>query len=162
MELAVYTAGGTARCLQPFICVEDVAGIADFDATGLTPLGEGVRMALDALEQRKAEYRNAGVPYYQPWLVIISDGAPTDRWEDAAQRAYNMSAQRKLVSLPIAVKGADLAVLSRFSAKPAVALDGIKFREFFLWLSASMARVSASASSAAEVQLPSMDSWASI
>lgn len=162
VELAVYTAGGTASCLQSFICVDEIAGIAPMNASGSTPLGQAVSMALDDLEQRKVAYRNAGVPYYQPWLVIISDGVPTDSWENAAQRAANLSAQRKLVSLPIAVKGADMAVLSRFSSKPAVALDGLKFREFFMWLSASMARVSASTSSDATVQLPSMDSWASI
>jgi len=119
-------------------------------------------MALDDLEARKKSYRDAGVPYYQPWLVLISDGAPDYGWQDAAQRAATLSAQRKLVSLPIGVQGADLDVLSQFSSKPAVALDGLKFRELFQWLSASMARVSASTSSDASVQLPSMDSWGSV
>ncbi len=70
--------------------------------------------------------------------------------------------QRKLVSLPIGVSGADLGVLGQFSNKPAIPLKGLEFRAFFLWLSASMARVSASTSSDASVQLPPIDSWASI
>ena len=161
VDLAVYTAGGTADCLQNFIGVEQVAGFAPLAAAGCTPLGQATRMALDDLAARKRSYRDAGVPYYQPWLVLISDGAPTDTWQDAAQHASNLSAQRKLVSLPIGVQGADLSVLRQFSSKPPVALDGLKFREMFLWLSASMARVSASTSCDASVQLPSMDSWAS-
>ena len=161
VDLAVYTAGGGADCLQDFIGVEQVAGLASLSAGGSTPLGQATRMALDDLTARKKVYRDAGVPYYQPWLVLISDGAPTDAWQDAAQHACNLSAQRKLVSLPIGVQGADLSVLGQFSSKPAVALDGLKFRELFLWLSASMARVSASTSCDASVQLPSMDSWAS-
>lgn len=161
VDLAVYIAGGAADCLQEFIGVEQVAGLAPFSAGGGTPLGQATRMALDDLEARKKAYRDAGVPYYQPWLVLISDGAPGDAWQGAAQRAAALSAQRKLVSLPVGVQGADLDVLSQFSSKPAVALDGLKFRELFQWLSASMARVSASTSCDASVQLPSMDSWAS-
>jgi len=162
VDLAVYTAGGSAQCIQSFIGVEQIAGVAWLSAGGGTPLGPATRMALDDLEARKKAYRNAGVPYYQPWLVLISDGAPDHGWQDAAQRAAALSAQRKLVSLPIGVQGADMEVLSQFSNRPAVALDGLKFRELFLWLSASMARVSASASSDASVQLPSIDSWGSI
>lgn len=162
VDLAVYTAGGSVDCIQSFIGVEQIAGFAPLYATGGTPLGQAMRMALDDLEARKKAYRDAGVPYYQPWLVLISDGAPGDTWQDAAQRASALSAQRKLVSLPIGVEGADLNVLSQFSSKPAVALNGLKFRELFQWLSASMARVSASTSSDASVQLPSMDSWGSV
>lgn len=162
VDLAVYTAGGSADRIQSFIGVEQIVGFAPLDAGGGTPLGPATRMALDDLEARKKSYRDAGVPYYQPWLVLVSDGAPDYGWQDAAQRASRLSAQRKLVSLPIGVQGADLDVLSQFSSKPAVALDGLKFRELFQWLSASMARVSASTSSDASVQLPSMDSWGNI
>lgn len=161
VDLAVYIAGGRADRLQDFIGIEQVAGLAPLAAGGNTPLGQATRMALDDLEARKKAYRDAGVPYYQPWLVLISDGAPTDNWQDAAQRARELSAQRMLVSLPVGAQGADLSVLGQFSSKPAVALDGLKFRELFQWLSASMARVSASTSCDVSVQLPSMDSWAS-
>ncbi|MBS0349493.1 MAG: VWA domain-containing protein [Proteobacteria bacterium] len=162
VDLAVYTAGGSADCIQSFIGVEQIAGFSPLNASGGTPLGQATRMALDDLEARKKSYRDTGVPYYQPWLVMISDGAPDYGWQDVARRASALSAQRKLVSLPIGVQGADLDVLSQFSSKPAVALDGLKFRELFQWFSASMARVSASTSSDASVQLPSMDSWGSV
>lgn len=162
VDLAVFTAGGQVDCLLDFTGIEQVAGIAPMRASGCTPLGEATQQALLHLQKRKQEYRHSGVPYYQPWLVIISDGAPTDSWQDAAQQARDLSANRKLFSLPIAVNGADLQTLSAFSSEPAIALDGLKFREFFLWLSASMARVSASTSSDASVSLPPMDSWGSI
>lgn len=162
VDLAVYTAGGSADRIQSFIGVEQIAGFAPLDASGSTPLGQATRMALDDLEARKKSYRDAGVPYYQPWLVLISDGAPTDSWQEVARRAKDLSSGHKLVSLPIGVQRADLDVLSQFSSRPAVALDGLKFRELFQWLSASMARVSASTSSDTAVQLPSMDSWGSI
>lgn len=162
VELSVFTAGGQAECLLEFTGIEHIAGVAPLDACGTTPLGQATQMALEALNARKAQYRKSGVAYYQPWLVIISDGEPTDVWQRAAQEANSLSVQRKLVSLPIGVAGANMHVLSQFSSKPAVALNGLKFRELFQWLSASMARVSASTSSDAAVSLPSMSGWGSI
>lgn len=162
VELAVYTAGGSADRILEFTCVDQIAGIAPMSAGGSTPLGAATRMALNDLEARKNQYRNAGVPYYQPWLVLISDGAPTDSWQDAASRARELSANRKLVSLPIGVQEAKLGILGQFSSKPALALQGLKFRDFFAWLSASLSRVSASSSSESSVSLPPTDPWASV
>ena len=162
VDLAIYTAGGLANCIQSFTGIEQIERIPSLYASGGTPLGQATKMALDDINSRKEKYRATGVPYYQPWLVLISDGEPTDAWIDAAQRARTLSSQRKLVSLPIGVQGANLGILSDFSNKPAVALDGLKFCELFQWLSASMARVSASTSSDASVKLPSISNWGNI
>jgi uncharacterized protein YegL len=55
-----------------------------------------------------------------------------------------------------------MATLGQFSNRPALRLDGLRFADFFQWLSASMSRVSASASTSASVPLPAVDGWASI
>jgi len=162
VDLGVITAGSSVREVLSFTTVSSVQGVSPLAAGGTTPLGEAVSLALRRLEERKAQYKRTGVAYYQPWLVIISDGAPTDAWQAAAQSARALSQQRKLVVLPVGVTGADLAVLGQFSSKPALPLAGLKFREFFLWLSASMSRVSASSSSSASVSLPKTSSWDSI
>ncbi len=162
VEIAVVTAGGSVRQVLPFTSALHLESCAPMHASGTTPLGQAVEQGLDLLEQRKAEYRKNGVAYYQPWLVIISDGSPTDSWQAAAQRARELGHNRKLVSLAIGVSGADLGTLGQFSNRPAVALQGLKFRDFFLWLSASMSRVSQSASTTSGVTLPAMDGWASI
>jgi uncharacterized protein YegL len=162
VELGVITAGGSVQEVLPFTTAVQINGVIPFQATGQTPLGGAVELALKRLEERKAEYKRNGVPYYQPWLVVISDGEPTDNWQQAAQEAKAQSANRKLVSLMVGVQGADMNKLGQFSSKPALKLDGLKFSEFFEWLSASMSRVSASSSTSASVPLPSTDSWASI
>jgi len=66
------------------------------------------------------------------------------------------------VVLPIGVEGADLNILGQFSSRGAKKLQGLKFNEFFEWLSASMSRVSASASTSSSVKLPTTDGWDSI
>jgi uncharacterized protein YegL len=162
VELGVISAGGRVREELPFTTACNIPNFAPLSATGNTPLGEAVELALQRLETRKAEYKRAGVAYYQPWLVIISDGEPTDSWQAAAQKAMSLSKSRRLVVLPIGVEGADMGILNQFSHKGAKVLNGLKFRELFEWLSASMARVSASNSTSAAVTLPKTDSWDTI
>lgn len=157
VDVGVVTAGQNVSLSVPFTNASNLQQMPTFEADGLTPLGEAVSLALQHLEQRKREYQRNGVPYYQPWLVIISDGAPTDEWQSAATSARELAQNRKLVSLPVGVAGADGDILSQFSNRPAKALSGLKFREFFQWLSASMSRVSASNSTTAGVKLPGID-----
>lgn len=158
VEVGVITAGGSVHEALPFTTGTNIKGVTPFNADGVTPLGEAVTLALRRLDERKSDYKKNGVAYYQPWLVIISDGTPTDSWQAAAQNARSLAEQRKLVVLSIGVQGADLSKLGQFSSKAAKQLDGLKFREFFQWLSASMSRVSSS-NSTASVNLPKTDSW---
>lgn len=162
VEIGVITAGGNVSEALPFTTANAIDSIAPFYASGSTPLGRATELALQRLEERKKEYQRAGVAYYQPWLVIISDGAPTDAYSAAADQAKALSEQRKLVVLPIGVAGASMSVLDQFSSRGAKKLDGLKFSEFFEWLSASMSRVSASASTSSSIKLPSTDGWDSI
>jgi uncharacterized protein YegL len=162
IDVAVITAGGVVTEQLPFHTAMNIDQLPDFSATGGTPIGQAVSLALQRLDERKKAYQQTGVAYYQPWLVLISDGEPTDSWQQAAAQSRQLSEQRKLVVLPIGVDGADLGILGQFSAKPAKQLAGLKFNEFFEWLSASMSRVSASASTSSTVQLPKTDSWDTI
>ena len=162
IELGIITAGGSVTEELSFTAAHDIEGFQPLAAGGYTPLGDAVTLALQRLKERKSLYQKAGVPHYQPWMVIISDGEPTDSWVEAAQQAREMSQNRKLVSLAVGVQGANLETLGMFSSKAALPLQGLKFSEFFEWLSQSMIRVSASNSSASTVALPPVDSWASI
>lgn len=161
VDIGVITAGGSVSEVLPFTTVISLDSFQHFSANGGTPLGSAVNLALTKLEARKQEYQAAGVAYYQPWLVVISDGEPTDSWQAAASLSQSQSAQRKLVVMPIGVAGANLDTLSQFSSRPAKALDGLKFSEFFEWLSASLSRVSAS-SPGDKINLPPTDAWDSI
>ena len=147
VELAILTAGMSIEEVMPFTIAKNIDYNSHFEANGLTPLGGAVEQALRMLEERKEEYRQTGTPYYQPWLVLISDGAPTDHWNN-----------KKLFSLAVGVNNADMSILSEFSNRPALKLQGLNFKDFFEWLSASMSRVSGSGSTAATVNLPPVNS----
>lgn len=118
-------------------------------ADGLTPMGEAVKLSLDLLEARKQAYKDNGVDYYQPWLVLMTDGGPNGDaavLNDQINRVARLVNEKKLVVFPIGIgPNADMNVLARFSpGRTPLKLQGLNFGAFFTWLSASVARVSQS------------------
>lgn len=114
---------------------------------GGTSIGNGVDLALTLLEQRKKEYQDAGVDYYQPWLVLMTDGQPTDDTHiSVSEKVVRLVDNKKLTVFPIGIgDGADMNVLSMFSPKrPPLKLKGLRFKEFFEWLSKSVSATSQS------------------
>ncbi|GAA5082557.1 vWA domain-containing protein [Lysobacter panacisoli] len=133
-------------------------------ASGTTPTGQAIDLALQRIEEEKQAFRTAGVAYTRPWLFLMSDGVPTDHWEGAADGCRQAEAANKVAVFPLAVgSGADDDTLAAFSHRGKAAvkrLDGLKFSELFLWLSASMKVVSQSRPGG-HAQLPATDTWSS-
>ena len=148
-EICIVTFDNKATCVMDFANVERQGDIPTLCPVGDTAMGEGVNLALDLLERRKQEYKDKGVDYYQPWLVLMTDGVPNgdpvalDRAITRTAQAVN---QRKLTVFPIGIGNeADMNVLNSFSPKrSALKLQGLKFQEFFSWLSKSVSKTSQS------------------
>lgn len=132
------------------------------EANGTTPTGQAIDVALAKIEEEKLGFKQAGVAYTRPWLFLMSDGQPTDDWQAAADRCRTAEQANKVAVFPIAVGGgANADTLGKFSSKGAAAvkrLNGLKFQELFLWLSASM-KVVSQAKPGGQVQLPAADGW---
>lgn len=146
-EVAVIAFSSIAQLCSDFTGLGQIAESPTLKASGGTSLGEGVLMAIDALDRRKKEYQSVGVDYYQPFLVLMTDGQPTTAVHvQAAQQVRDLEGHDKLVVFPIAIgSNADLSVLASFSAKRApLRLKGLSFSAFFIWLSKSVSRVSQS------------------
>lgn len=151
-EIAVVTFGengNNATCRADFAGVHISPAPPILEARGSTPLGEGVNMALDMLETRKQEYRDKGVDYYQPWLVLMTDGYPNGaaaELERAVARTAELARKKNITVFPLAIgPNADTKVLARFAGENGVMqLNGLRFREFFAWLSRSVSAVSVS------------------
>lgn len=160
VEVAIVTFGGTPKLLQDFASVDQFEP-PQLVASGGTPMGAGIIEALDLLESRKAIYRDNGIHYYQPWLFMITDGAPTDSWKEAAQRIQQAEASKKLSFFTVAVQGADINTLKEIAphTRPPLLLKGLNFKDMFIWLSQSMSRVSNSQLGGGMIDLPPIDGW---
>jgi uncharacterized protein YegL len=129
-------------------------------AGGMTPLGTAMKCALDEIESEKAQMRSAGVSYKRPIVMLLSDGEPTDEWQQVAAECKAAEASHKVNVMPIGIGAqANRAVLGAFSAKGALNLSGLRFKELFIWLSRSIRAVSR-APTGGTVQLNPVDSWA--
>ncbi|KDR28781.1 hypothetical protein BG60_09115 [Caballeronia zhejiangensis] len=128
------------------------------EAAGVTPMGEAIERGLELLQQRKSEYRNNGIAFYRPWVFMITDGAPTDAWQQAAELIREGEANKSFAFFTVAVDGANLDILRQISVRDPVRLQGLRFRELFQWLSNSMKSVSQSTPGTA-VALPAPSGW---
>jgi uncharacterized protein YegL len=142
VEVAIVTFG-PVKLLQDFVTIDQFTPPV-LEANGYTPMGEAIEAAIDLLEGRKEVYKTNGIQYYRPWIFLITDGAPTDSWQNAAQRIRLGEADRKFCFFAVGVEGADMQTLSKIAPpdRPPVKLSGINFQPLFVWLSTSMKRVS--------------------
>lgn len=154
VEVALVTFG-PVRLTQEFVTIDNFVP-PQLKADGVTPMGEAIEYALDLLEERKETYKNNGVQYYRPWVFLITDGAPTDSWYNAAQQMRQAEMQRRLVFFAVGVEGADMNTLRQIAPpeRPPVLLNGLDFRSMFQWLSTSMKRVSSSQVGGTMITLP--------
>lgn len=149
-EICIVTFNSTANKIKDFSTLDSEEKIPELEVKGNTAMGEGVNLALDLLESRKQEYKEAGVDYYQPWLVLMTDGKPVGSSEIELRKAQKRTSElvnsRKLTVFPIGIGNeADKSALEKFSPKFApLKLQGLKFQEFFSWLSKSVSRTSQS------------------
>ena len=160
VSVCFISVGGSAEVMMDFIDAVDFEP-AGLSADGATPLGEGVILALDKIEEFKREARANDARYTRPWLFVMSDGEPTDSadiWSEAVRRAKEAETGKKAVIFSIAVGNANVSKLQEISEKSVAKMSGVKFKEFFVWLSGSLSKASRT-SEGTDVQLPARDSW---
>jgi uncharacterized protein YegL len=161
VEVSIVTFGGDGvRIIQDFVTAGQLEP-PHLTASGGTPMGAAIERGLDLVEQRKKDYKENGVLYYRPWVFLITDGAPTDSWEEAARRVREAEEANGLAFFAVGVEGANMDTLGKIAVRTPMKLKGLQFVELFVWLSQSQKRVSASRPGD-QTALPSVEGWAAV
>lgn len=173
VEVAVVTFGTVATVLVPMQEARTLQPVS-FTASGTTNMAAGIDLALDILEDRKQAYKIAGLQYYRPWILLLTDGRPNLDGFDAAVTRLNAVESARGVTVFAVGAGprVDYQQLARLSSQRSPApLDGLKYEELFEWLSASLSNVSNSSEFGQDdgvleamndrVPLPSVHGWTS-
>ena len=142
VEVAIITFG-PVRVIQEFTTVDSLR-MPVLEASGNTPLGKAVSRGLSLLDDRKTILRRNGIKLFRPWIFLMTDGEPTDKWSHLKELVATGEERKSFSFFPLAVRGANFDVLSEISVRDPMKLEGVRFREFFLWLSASLKNVSRS------------------
>lgn len=159
VEVAIVTFGPVK--VESEFQTADVWQPPQLTASGSTPMGEAITRGLDMLRQRKDQYRANAIEVFRPWVLLMTDGGPTDPWQQAAELVKAGEASKGFAFFAIGVTDADMDVLSKISVREPVKLSGVKFKDMFLWLSSSLSSVSSS-QPGTTVQIQPPKGWAEV
>ncbi len=161
LEVAVVEFSDTVNTLiDPSLA--DYFDMPTLSTKGTTALVDGVREGISIVKTRKDWYKQTGQTYYRPWVILITDGAP-DSGQDIdglATEVRQAVKDKDFVFFAVGVDGADMNVLQQISdpSMPPAMLQGLKFANFFKWLSASMGAVT-HGETGDTITLPSPADW---
>ncbi len=159
IHVSVITFGGQSRVHLPLGPARDCSW-SEVGASGGTPMGTAFDLARQMVEDRAAVPSRA----YRPTIVLVSDGQPTDVWEQPLQALLSSERGGKAFRMALAVGAdADHAVLQSFLADPEsrvyAADEARQIRQFFQLVTMSVSSRSRSANpNSAPGSLPN-DGW---
>lgn len=164
IEVAIVTFGSTVNTVvQPKLSAD--FEMPTLNTSGSTKMVDGVRAAINIVEERKNWYKSTGQTYYRPWIMLITDGEP-DRDQDVvglSSEINNKIDSKGFSFYAVGVEGYNHSKLSQIChhSTPPLPLKGLAFKELFKWLSASISMVSKSIEGE-QLQLPPAGGWAQI
>lgn len=146
-ESAIVTFNDKAKLYEGFSSVEEKS-VPNFSSLigGNTNVSPAIRMALDLLSKQKELYKNNKISYFQPWLVLFTDGLPTDDVSVIKRELMQMQDDDKLSVYTMALSDDPelLNALRGFSKKqPIRCADPRDIQRFFEFLAKSVSVVAA-------------------
>ena len=146
-EAAIITFSDNAQLYENFSSVDEktVPNFNDMRG-GNTNVSPAIRMALDLLADQKNFYKNNKTPYFQPWLILFTDGLPTDDVSEIKAELMQMQNDDKLSVYTMALSDDPQLIdaLRGFSKKDPIKCSNHKdIQRFFDFLAKSVSVVAA-------------------
>ena len=143
VELEIITFNSRADIVMPFTPIYNVdKNQKPLTVDGCTQMGEALDLAIKELDKRRKTYQNNGIQYFKPWVILMTDGKPTDAWQTPAARIKEMAENKNITYLGIEIGSeVDHEIMlqlmpnrNRMLAK----LNQLEFKKFFRWLTKSL------------------------
>ena len=154
LDIAIIEFNSTHNVVQEFVPVEQMKAV-DLTANGGTEMSPAIQTAIDMVDERSRFYRRMGTEPYKPWIVMITDGAPTDNVSAIADVIHAKEEEGKLKFFALGVDRYDSRTLHLLAGKKVMKLREHDFTSFFNWVNKSMRSVSQS-SPGEKVSLPNL------
>ena len=161
LEVAIVTFDSDVKTIQQPALLTDFS-MPTLECNGSTCMIDGISEAIDIVENRKQYYKSHGIPYYRPWIVMMTDGYPdSDQDVDGmSSRIKDAHQHKEFVFMGVGVGDSiseDVLKQLAQSDFPPMKMQAVKFCEFFTWLSNSMSGVSNSTGT--DVTIPNPTEW---
>lgn len=141
VEIAVVSFNDQPKVLTDFTTVDKFQPPI-LVAEGKTAMGAATICGLDLVEARKVDYKNNAISYYRSWIVLFTDGEPTDSIVEAAARVKVAEDAKKVVFFAFGVGAeADKPALKLLAQRRFIS-ESANFAQLFEWLSASLMQAS--------------------
>jgi len=152
LEVGIVCFDDDARVERPIDLITTDTEMPTLTVGGVTNVVSGMNKAIELVEERKTFYKSNGEQYYRPFIVLITDGAPTntpDEIEALDVQIQQLSDNKKFVFIPFGVDGADMQLLAKLAvqsaderlknqAKAWQIKDVTKFADVFAFVSSSI------------------------
>ncbi len=113
VELSIVTFG-PAQVEMEFTSA-NIFSPPQLNSSGATPMGEAIETGLELLRARKNSYRQAGVPYYRPWVFLITDGSPRTALRMLSRLSLQARPKRNSCFIPWELKARTWPSLPNFN-----------------------------------------------
>ena len=136
--VSIITFGAKVLLHTPYTSAKDIEW-QDLTVSGSTPMGTAFSMAKAMIEDKETTPSRA----YRPTIVLVSDGEPTDFWQQPLRALVNDGRSNKCDRMAMAIGGAaSNTVLNEFISgtenKVFTAQDASQIQEFFKFVTMSV------------------------
>ena len=136
--VSIITFGAKVLLHTPYTSPKDIEW-QDLTVSGSTPMGTAFSMAKAMIEDKETTPSRA----YRPTIVLVSDGEPTDSWQQPLRALVNDGRSNKCDRMAMAIGGAaSNTVLNEFISgtenKVFTAQDASQIQEFFKFVTMSV------------------------
>ena len=142
IELCLITYDDEAQVVQPFGPMHSFEPPRFFDCAGMTSTHKAIRLAIDKVNERKAEYQANSVSYRQPWIWLFTDGESNDSDNGSYAELLQLQNNKKLSFYAVGIgPDADASELkSMHKNNMMLRVSRENFKAAFEFLSASLSK----------------------